>query len=124
MDVHFSRSAVRRGLLALGASLLGIAAGMHPALATPLPQSVSGTLNHGASITITELRLWREVDRSACGLGQRDRERAISDMWTGAWPDKLPGYNTGLLRADAQHRPASQPRHALHRRRARRQYWC
>jgi hypothetical protein len=93
MDVHFSRGAARRRLLALGASLLGFAAGMQAALATPLPQSVNGTLNHGASITITGSGFGAKASAAPVAWDNASGA-AITNIWTGVWPDQLPGYNT------------------------------
>ena len=64
------------------------------ALATPTVQQVSGSLAHNGSITI-----------SGSGFGSKptaapwvwDNATAsnLTSIWGGAWPDALPGYNTG-----------------------------
>jgi len=92
MDLHFSRGALRRSLLGAGAILLGCAAGLQTCLATPLPLSVSGTLNHGATITISGSGFGSKV--SAAPLAWDNASAgAVTDIWTGAWPNELPGYN-------------------------------
>jgi hypothetical protein len=92
MDVHFSRGALRRSLLSAATALAAVAAGTHAALATPLPQSISGTLNHGASITISGSGFGAKT--TAAPLAWDDASgTAIDNVWTGSWPDQLPGYN-------------------------------
>ena len=92
MDVHFSRGAVRRSLLGAGATLVALAAPLQSALAAPVPQSVSGALNHGASITISGSGFG--VKSTAAPVAWDNASgAAVTDVWTGSWPDQLPGYN-------------------------------
>ena len=92
MDVHFSRCALRRSLLGIGASVLGFATATHGALATPLPQGVTGALNHGATITISGSGFGSKAIAAPLAWDNASA-KLVADVWTGAWPDKLPGYN-------------------------------
>lgn len=92
MDVHFSRCALRRSLLGIGASVLGFATATHGALATPLPQGVTGALNHGATITISGSGFGSKAIAAPLAWDNASGN-AVTDIWTGAWPDQLPGYN-------------------------------
>jgi hypothetical protein len=92
MAVHFSRGALRRRLLTAGAAVLGSAVLVQVSLATPLPESVSGTLNHGATITISGSGFGSKAGAAPL-VWDNASAAAVTDLWTGAWPDQLPGYN-------------------------------
>ena len=94
MHAHFQRAASRRSPRRMVATLLAAAVTTQAALATPLVQSVGGTLNHGATITITGSGFGSKT--AAAPLVWDDATGgAITDKWSGAWPTLLPGYNLG-----------------------------
>lgn len=67
---------------------------VRPALSAPAPQQVSGTLNHGATITISGTGFGSKP--TAAPLVWDDASgNTILDKWDGAWPYLLPGFNTG-----------------------------
>ena len=92
MDMHFLRGGINRSLFGVGAILLGFAAGMQASLATPLPVSVSGTLNHGATVTISGSGFGAKATAAPL-VWDNATAGAVTDLWTGAWPNELPGYN-------------------------------
>ena len=73
-------------IIALGAASLGMAA---PAL-----QQVSGSMDHNGTITITGSGFGAKAN-AAPVVWDNASGATLSGQWTGAWPDKLPGYNTG-----------------------------
>jgi hypothetical protein len=94
MHVHPWRVAIRRGVLSAGATLMGLAVTLQTTLATPLPQGVSGTLNHGATVTISGSGFGTKT--TAAPLVFDDASGSlITDKWSGVWPNALPGYNLG-----------------------------
>ncbi len=88
MKVHNFRHGIYFG----AASFLA-AAWVDTTMAVPAVQSVTGTLNHGASITISGSGFGTKPN-AAPVLWDDATGTAITDKWSGAWPDKNPGYNT------------------------------
>jgi hypothetical protein len=64
------------------------------ALATPTVQQVSGTLDHNGSITISGSGFGSKPT-AAPWVWDNATASKFTDVWGGAWPDQLPGYNTG-----------------------------
>jgi hypothetical protein len=64
------------------------------ALATPTVQQVSGTLAHNGSITIAGSGFGSKPT-AAPWVWDNATASKITSIWGGAWPDALPGYNTG-----------------------------
>ena len=92
MHAYLPRAAMRRSLRGTAAILLGLTATAQTTLATPLVQSVSGALTHGAAVTITGSGFGSKA--TAAPLVWDDATgSAVTNKWTGAWPDELPGYN-------------------------------
>jgi hypothetical protein len=72
---------------------VGLVAGTVPALSAPVIQQVSGALNHKGTITISGSGFGSKA--SATPLVWDDATGSnISDKWDGAWPNRVPGYNT------------------------------
>jgi hypothetical protein len=84
------RRSVRLNLPA--AALLTFAAWTQCAVAAPVVTAVSGTLNHGASITITGSGFGTKTTAAPL-LWDDATGTSITAKWSGAWPDQLPGYN-------------------------------
>jgi hypothetical protein len=85
-----------RLLLKLTAGLIAALGAAGATSAAPAVQQVSGAMNHNGTITITGSGFGNKATAAplvwdnAAGTAS-----ALSSQWTGAWPDKLPGYNTG-----------------------------
>lgn len=72
---------------------VGFLAGAAPVSAAPVVQQVTGPLDHKGSISITGSGFGTKA--SAAPLVFDDATgKDISEKWSGAWPDSLPGYNT------------------------------
>ena len=82
-----------RTLLRLTAWITALgAAGL--ALAAPALQQVSGSMDHNGTVTITGSGFGAKASAAPL-VWDNATGSALSGQWTGAWPDKLPGYNTG-----------------------------
>jgi hypothetical protein len=81
-----------RVLLRAGAAVAAVLAGA-TALAAPNVQQVSGPMDHNGTITITGSGFGAKPT-AAPVLWDNASGNRITDKWDGAWPDKLPGYNT------------------------------
>jgi hypothetical protein len=77
--------------IALGGALLIASAS---ALGTPTVQQVSGTLDHNGSITISGSGFGSKAT-AAPWVWDNASGSQLTNIWGGAWPDALPGYNTG-----------------------------
>ena len=77
--------------IALGGALL-IASTY--ALGAPTVSSVSGALDHNGSITISGSGFGSKAT-AAPWVWDNATASKFTDVWGGAWPDQLPGYNTG-----------------------------
>jgi hypothetical protein len=64
------------------------------ALAAPAVQQVSGSMDHNGTITISGSGFGAKAS-AAPVVWDNATASSLSSVWTGAWPDKLPGYNTG-----------------------------
>jgi hypothetical protein len=72
---------------------IGVLAGILPAFSAPVIQQISGTLTHKGTITIRGSGFGSKA--SAAPVVWDDATKSdISNIWDGAWPDVLPGYNT------------------------------
>jgi hypothetical protein len=89
--MQFDRVPARTLAMALARIALSLAA--TPVFAAPTVQQVSGALDHNATITITGSGFGSKPT-SAPVVWDNASGRRMSDKWDGAWPDKLPGYNT------------------------------
>ncbi len=81
----------------LGLAMVGLLFGTwgtELAVAAPVIQSVAGRLAHGGDITITGSGFGTK-STSAPVLWDDATGTSITEKWSGAWPDQLPGYNTG-----------------------------
>lgn len=88
------RPAPVRGLATCVAATLATLLAAAPAFAVPLPQKVSGTLSHGGTVTITGSGFGTKA--TAAPLVWDDASgTSMTDKWSGAWPNALPGYNIG-----------------------------
>ena len=82
-----------RTLLRLTAWIIALgAAGL--ALAAPALQQVSGSMDHNGTVNITGSGFGAKASAAPL-VWDNATGSALSGQWTGAWPDKLPGYNTG-----------------------------
>src|SRR5580698_4384863 len=63
-------------------------------LAAPAVQQVSGSMDHNGTITITGSGFGSKAS-AAPVVSDNATASSLSSVWTGAWPDKLPDYNTG-----------------------------
>jgi hypothetical protein len=94
MHVSLLRPALAKGLVTISAATMAALGAAQPALATPLAQKVSGTLAHGGNITISGSGFGTKT--TAAPLVWDDASgTSMSDKWSGAWPNALPGYNIG-----------------------------
>jgi hypothetical protein len=67
---------------------------VRPALSAPVVQQITGALDHKGTITISGSGFGAKPN--AAPLVWDDASgNAFLDKWDGAWPDALPGYNTG-----------------------------
>ena len=89
--MHFDRVPARPLARTLAHIALSLAA--TSAIAAPAVQQVSGTWDHNASVTITGSGFGAKPT-SAPVVWDNANGNRMSDKWDGAWPDKLPGYNT------------------------------
>jgi hypothetical protein len=72
---------------------LGMLASTAPLLSAPVVQQVSGTLDHNGSITIRGSGFGSKPSAAPLVWDNATSSR-LSDKWSGAWPNQLPGYNT------------------------------
>jgi hypothetical protein len=92
MKAYFQHAGRRPRPSLTAATVLVLTAWSGFAAATPQVQSVAGTLDHGAVITLTGSGFGSKP--TAAPLAWDDATgNAITDIWSGAWPNKLPGYN-------------------------------
>src|SRR5215475_13900503 len=77
--------------IAIGGTLLIASA---CALGAPTVSKVSGVLDHNGSITISGSGFGSKAT-AAPWVWDNATASKLTDVWGGAWPDKLPGYNTG-----------------------------
>ena len=73
-------------ITALSAASLGMAA--------PTLQQVSGAMDHNGTVTISGSGFGAKAT-AAPVVWDNASGANLFGQWTGAWPDKLPGYNTG-----------------------------
>jgi hypothetical protein len=94
MYARTPRLATRNRWLSTATLLLATAAAAQTTFAAPQLQSVSGALNHGATVTITGSGFGAKT--TAAPLAWDDATgNAVTDIWNGVWPNALPGYNLG-----------------------------
>jgi hypothetical protein len=89
--MNFSRVLARR--LAPVLARIAVCLAATSAIAAPAVQQVAGALDHNASVTITGSGFGSKPT-SAPVVWDNGSSQNITDNWDGAWPDKLPGYNT------------------------------
>jgi|SRR5882762_614485 len=76
---------------------VALLAGTAPALCAPAVQQISGTLDHKSTITISGSGFGYKAP--AAPLVWDDATGSdITDKWDGAWPNRVPGYNTNYYR--------------------------
>ncbi len=89
--IHPHRTPARTLLKLLAPLAASLAAAA--TLAAPSVQQVNGPLDHNATITITGSGFGAKPT-SAPILWDNATGKKMSSKWDGAWPDKLPGFNT------------------------------
>lgn len=72
---------------------LGMLSLLTPALAAPVVQQVSGSLDHNGSVTISGRGFGAKASATPL-VWDNATGNSLSDKWNGAWPNLLPGYNT------------------------------
>jgi hypothetical protein len=81
------------GYLGTLSFLVALWTGVTPA--APVIQGVSGALNHNATITISGSGFGTKSTAVPLLWDDASTGTSITEKWSGAWPDMLPGYNTG-----------------------------
>lgn len=79
--------------LTAAVALIGLSLIAGTALAAPSVQQVGGSLDHNATITITGSGFGTKPTAAPI-VWDNATGNVLSDKWDGAWPSKLPGYNT------------------------------
>jgi hypothetical protein len=72
---------------------IALQAGIAPALGAPLVQQVSGALDHNGTVTISGRGFGSKATATPL-IWDNATGKAITDKWSGAWPNLLPGYDT------------------------------
>ena len=76
---------------------VGLLAAMQPVAAAPLVQQVSGTMDHKATITINGSGFGTKANAAPVAWDDASSGTSILGKWDGAWPSRLPGYNTDYV---------------------------
>jgi hypothetical protein len=72
---------------------VGLVAIAGPVLGAPVIQQVTGALDHKGTITITGTGFGTKANAAPLVFDDATGSD-LSDKWSGAWPNRLPGYNT------------------------------